>query len=105
MGIRGDLVMMRTAVNRGYPITDDMRAKMVELIQQIQNDPLEGTREKLAANRLLLSADMANETLNKNEREAELILLLAEQHGVKDEVLRLIGERQGGNIGDDVSQG
>ena len=98
MGIRSDLVLCRTAVNRGYPIPPDMRAKMVELIQQVQDDPLASNREKLAANRLLLSADMANETINKNDLEINALLMLAEQHGITDDVLRLVSDGEGSDL-------
>lgn len=95
MGIRADLRLFRTAVLRGYPITPEIRQQMIETVCGILSNPLAGDRERIAAGKLLIAADMANEKMSQNEINTELIFLVAEQNGIKDEVLRLVSEGQG----------
>ena len=96
MGVRSDLRLFRTAVLRGYPVTPELRQQMMDTVASILSDPLAKDREKIAAGKLLISADMANEKINQNGLSTELILLFAEQNGIKDDVLKLINEGEGG---------
>lgn len=94
MGIRSDLTLFRTAINNGYPITNEMREDIVLTACKIKDDPLSNNRERLAAMRLLISADAANKSIDNSGME-EILLKVAEMAGVKDDVLRLVGEGEG----------
>lgn len=94
MGVRQDLVLYRTAINRGYPITAEIRASLIEKVNGIIESESANNREKIGAAKVLLAAD----EFNRKSDDIESILALAELLGIREEVEESSEGRTSGNI-------
>jgi gluconate kinase len=90
MGIRGELAIVRTAIARGYPIEDEDRRKLIESVSEIMSDKTAKPRERLAASRVFIAADLANQKITESEQQIKLLWELAEQNGITEDVKKLV---------------
>jgi len=94
MGIRGELSLFTTAINNDYPITQETRQALIDTAMSIMSNPSSSERERISAGKLIIAADLANERKAQG-MNSEMLLLIAEQNGIKDDVLRIVSERKG----------
>ncbi len=80
MGIRQDLVLYRTAINNGYPITPDQRKTIMEKVYGVIETG--SHREVIGAAKVFLALD----EFNRKADGTASILALAELLGIRDEV-------------------
>jgi hypothetical protein len=85
MGIRSDLKMYETAINNDYPISPEMRQRMMEVSLSIMEDSASSARERLSAVKVILAADKHNNDRKKHDRTVTL-LGIANRLGIGSEV-------------------
>ena len=86
MGIRQDMIDYRVAIKRRYPITDEMKSRMLESVMAIISDPVASPREKTGAAKVLIAAEQQNQADEKAFYDNERILEIAERIGIRADV-------------------
>ena len=86
MGIRQDLIDYRVAFKRRYPISDELKQKVLDRVEAILDDPLSTKRELVAAAKVVLAAEQQNQADEKTITDNERILAFAERIGIRSEV-------------------
>lgn len=71
---RADLVMLRRAIAKGWPVSDKVREKVMGLVETVLDNPSATVKAKLGAGKLALMADGVNvrrEALDQKDEHHE----------------------------------
>lgn len=102
MGIRQELVTYRVAFTRRYPISDELKRKMINAVESVLDDPKSTKRELMSAAKVLIAAEQQCQTDETQATQNDRILQLAERIGVRGDVERIASESTGIDIGIDA---
>ena len=86
MGIRQDMTIYRVAIKRRYPITEEMKQRMIDAIDGIVQDPASSKREVVSACKVMLAAEQQNQADERLTSDNARILEFAQRLGIGAEV-------------------